>query len=106
VGGPQLPLRARARLAARCIADAPAAPASPSGRPPQGPDAKRKAIARSASKGSLADSGEPVAVAKATAKRKAPAGSAATSGGTPAGDGGDDQPSKRARATPSRLSAE
>jgi len=66
----------------------------------QGPDAKKKgALARSASKGSLADSGEPLAVAKATAKRKG-AGSA---GGTP-GLEGDDQPSKRVRATPSRLS--
>jgi hypothetical protein len=45
-----------------------------------------------------------VAVAKATAKRKAPAGSAATSaGGAPGGDS-EDQPSKRARATPSRFS--
>ena len=70
---------------------------------PQGPDAKRKGaggpIGRSASKGSLADSGggaEPLAVGRAVAKRKAPGGAAAGAGGAAAGDG-DDQPSKRAR---------
>ncbi|GBG00203.1 chromatin-remodeling complex ATPase chain, partial [Raphidocelis subcapitata] len=70
-----------------------------------GPDAKRKALGRSASKGSLAESGggEPVAVAKATAKRKAPGGGGGGAGGGGGGDG-DDQPSKRSRATPSRLS--
>lgn len=77
----------------------------------QGPS-KAKAIARSASKGSLADSGGgegggAVAVAKATAKRKGTAvggGSGANSAGGARDDADAAPAAKRPRATPARFS--